>query len=146
MERKRYSEEQIIRVLEEERAGAKVMDLCRKYGMSDATFYNWEAKYSGMTVSDLRRLKFLEEENRKLKEPTENVFIESFNGRFRDECLNENWFITLQKAREIVEHWRIDYNKNRPHGSLSGLTPDEFARKHEIMVRNSQDTLIQGAL
>ncbi len=67
MQRKRYSEEQIIRVLEEERAGAKVMDLCRKYGMSDATFYNWKAKYSGMTVSDLRRLKALEEENRKLK-------------------------------------------------------------------------------
>ncbi len=67
MERKRYSEEQIIRVLEEEHAGAKVMDLCRKYGMSDATFYNWKSKYSGMTVSDLHRLKVLEEENRKLK-------------------------------------------------------------------------------
>ena len=67
MERKRYSEEQIIRVLEEERAGAKVMDLCRKYGMSDAMLYNWKSKYRGMTVSDLRRLKALEEENRKLK-------------------------------------------------------------------------------
>ena len=67
MERKRYSVEQIIRVLEEERAGAKVMDLSRKYGTSDATFYNWKSKYSSMMVRDLRRLKFLEEENRKLK-------------------------------------------------------------------------------
>ena len=76
----------------------------------------------------------------------ENAFIESFNGRFRDECLNENWFLSLQDAREIIEHWRIDYNQNRPHGSLEGLTTDEFARKHEIMVRNSQETLIQGVL
>lgn len=78
--------------------------------------------------------------------PTENAFIESFNGRFRDECLNENWFLSLQEAREIVEHWRIDYNQNRPHGSLSGLTPDEFAKQYETMVKNSQETLIQGAL
>ena len=75
-----------------------------------------------------------------------NAFIESFNGRFRDECLNENWFLSPQEAREIIEHWRIDYNQNRPHGSLSGLTPDEFAKQYETMVKNSQETLIQGAL
>ncbi len=78
--------------------------------------------------------------------PMENAFIESFNGRFRDECLNENWFLSLQEAREIIEHWRIDYNQNRPHGSLDGLTPDEFAKQYETMVKNSQETLIQGAL
>lgn len=78
--------------------------------------------------------------------PMENAFIESFNGRFRDECLNENWFLSLQEAREIIEHWRIDYNQNRPHGSLEGLTPDEFAKQYETMVKNSQETLIQGAL
>ena len=48
----------------------------------------------------------------------ENAFIESFNGRFRDECLNESWFMSLQEARDIIEKWRIDYNKDRPHGSL----------------------------
>ena len=63
MQAKRYTEEQTIRVLEEERAGTKVMVLYRKYGMSDATFCNWKSKYSGMTASDLRRRKFLEEEN-----------------------------------------------------------------------------------
>jgi putative transposase len=65
---KKYTEEQIIAVLREGEAGAKVADLCRKYGMSDATYYNWKARYAGLTVSDLKRLKALEEENRRLKQ------------------------------------------------------------------------------
>lgn len=68
MKAKQYTEEQIIAVLREGTAGAKVADLCRKYGMSDATYYNWKAKYAGMTVSDLKRLKTLENENRRLKQ------------------------------------------------------------------------------
>ncbi len=68
MKAKRYTEEQIIAVLKEAEAGAKVGELCRKYGMSDATYYNWKAKYSGMTISDLKRLKALEAENRRLKQ------------------------------------------------------------------------------
>jgi putative transposase len=68
MVHKKYTEEQIIAVLKEAEAGANVTDLCRKYGMSDATYYNWKAKYSGMTASDLKRLKALEEENRRLKQ------------------------------------------------------------------------------
>jgi putative transposase len=65
---RQYTEEQIIAVLKEGEAGAKVADLCRKYGMSDATYYNWKAKYYGMMVSDLKKLKALEEENRRLKQ------------------------------------------------------------------------------
>ena len=68
MVRKRYTEEQIIAVLREGEAGAKVADLCRKYGMSDATYYNWKARYAGLTFSELKRLKALEEENRRLKQ------------------------------------------------------------------------------
>ena len=68
MKAKRYTEEQIIAVLREGDAGARVADLCRKYGMSDATYYNWKAKYAGLTVSELKRLKALEEENRRLKQ------------------------------------------------------------------------------
>jgi len=59
--------------------------------------------------------------------PTQNAFIESFNGRFRDECLNENWFLDLDDAREIIEAWRIDYNTSRPHSALAYATPEEFA-------------------
>jgi putative transposase len=60
--------------------------------------------------------------------PVENAFAESFIGRLRDECLNENWFISLKDARDIIERWRIDYNEGRPHTSLKGLTPLEYAR------------------
>ena len=59
--------------------------------------------------------------------PIENAFIESFNGRFRDECLNTNWFISLKHAREVIEDWRRDYNEVRPHSSLKGATPKEYA-------------------
>ena len=68
MRTKQYTEEQIIAVLKEGEAGAKVADLCRKYGMSEATYYNWKAKYAGLSVSELKRLKALEEENRRLKQ------------------------------------------------------------------------------
>ena len=67
MKAKRFTEEQIIAVLREAEAGAKAKDLCRKHGISEPTFYNWKAKYGGMTVSDARQLKDLESENNKLK-------------------------------------------------------------------------------
>jgi putative transposase len=61
--------------------------------------------------------------------PMQNGFVESFNGRLRDECLNEHLFANLKEARQIIEEWRIDYNTNRPHSSLNGLTPTEFAAR-----------------
>jgi putative transposase len=61
--------------------------------------------------------------------PTENGFIESFNGRLRDECLNVNEFATLDDARAVLRSWQHDYNHHRPHGSLGHLTPSEFAMK-----------------
>jgi putative transposase len=60
--------------------------------------------------------------------PTQNAFIESFNGKFRDECLNEHSFESLAEAREIIETWRLDYNETRPHSSLGNRTPEEFVR------------------
>ena len=67
MKKKRFSEEQIIRVLKEAEAGEKISEICRKYGISDGTYYNWKAKYGGMTISDAKRLKALENENARLK-------------------------------------------------------------------------------
>ena len=61
--------------------------------------------------------------------PIQNAYIESFNGRFREECLNENQFRSLIEAQVVIEAWRKDYNEERPHGSLNGLTPSEFAAK-----------------
>ena len=67
MKGSRFKEEQIISILREQEAGAKTADVCRKHGISSATFFNWKAKYGGLEVSDARRLKALEDENRKLK-------------------------------------------------------------------------------
>ena len=63
--------------------------------------------------------------------PVENAFIESFNGRLRDECLNVNQFASLEDAKEKIEAWRRDYNQRRPHSSLGNLTPNEFAKHRQ---------------
>ena len=68
MKRSRYTEDQIVGILKEAEAGISVAELCRKYGMSDATYYNWKAKYGGMSSSDLKKLKQYESENSKLKQ------------------------------------------------------------------------------
>jgi len=60
--------------------------------------------------------------------PIENAYVESFNGKFRDECLNEHWFVSLADAKTVIEAWRVDYNTVRPHRSLADRTPDQFAR------------------
>jgi putative transposase len=58
--------------------------------------------------------------------PTDNAYIESFNGKFRDECLNMSWFLNIDSARNLIEQWRIEYNEERPHSSINNLTPQEF--------------------
>jgi putative transposase len=58
--------------------------------------------------------------------PTDNAYIESFNGKFRDECLNMHWFLNIGMARSLIEQWRIEYNEERPHSSIGNLTPQEF--------------------
>jgi transposase InsO family protein len=60
--------------------------------------------------------------------PNQNAYVESFNGRLRDECLNEHWFTSLRQARTVIEDWRREYNEQRPKKALGGLTPSEYAR------------------
>ena len=62
--------------------------------------------------------------------PVENAFVESFNGKLRNECLNQHWFIDLAEARRVVGEWRVDFNEVRPHSSLDGMTPKEYAEAH----------------
>jgi putative transposase len=73
--------------------------------------------------------------------PVQNAYIESFNGRLRDECLNEHWFLSLAHARSIIEEWRCDYNQRRPHSALGNLTPLEFARVLEDTQTKQMDPL-----
>jgi putative transposase len=67
-------------------------------------------------------------------QPTQNAFIESFNGKFRNECLNQNWFLNLDEAQKTIEEWRLDYNQYRPHRSLKMQTPNEFAKQFKSML------------
>jgi putative transposase len=78
----------------------------------DARVYEWQVKLSFIRPG----------------KPNENAYIESFNGKFRDECLNGHWFVTMDQARRIIEGWRIEYNTERPHSSLGDLTPEEYAK------------------
>jgi len=77
MKKSRFSEEQIIKVLQEVEAGLPIQDVCRKHGISDQTYYNWKAKYGGMTVSEAKRLRALEEENRKLKQIVADLTLDN---------------------------------------------------------------------
>ena len=70
--------------------------------------------------------------------PTDNPFIESFNGSFRDECLNANWFFSLEDAQEKFDIWKEDYNNYRPHSSLGDMSPNEYIEMNE----NSPDSLV----
>jgi putative transposase len=88
MKRARFSEEQIIGVLQEHELGAKTADLCRKHGISEATFYNWKSKFGGMDVSEAKRLKTLEAENAKLKRLLADAMLD--NSALKD-LLAKKW-------------------------------------------------------
>jgi putative transposase len=88
MKRKRFSEEQIIGVLKEHEAGVKTGDLCRKHGISEATFYNWKSKYGGLEVSEAKRLRALEGENAKLKRLLADAMLD--NAALKD-LLTKKW-------------------------------------------------------
>jgi putative transposase len=88
MKRRRFSEEQIIGVLKEHELGAKTADLCRKHGISEATFYNWKSKYGGLDVSEARRLKQLSDENTKLKRLLADAMLD--NAALKD-LLSKKW-------------------------------------------------------
>ncbi|WP_232100146.1 MULTISPECIES: integrase core domain-containing protein [Lonsdalea] len=139
--------------LKQAETGTRVGEVCRKMGISEATFYNWKKTFAGLGVTELRRLRQREDENQRLKKlvadlslekwayehgvtmdfsrpgkPTDNPFIESFNGSLRDECLNIHWFLSLGDAQDKLDHWRREYNYERTHTSLNDMTPAEFIR------------------
>jgi putative transposase len=217
MKRSKFTESQIAFILRRGEEGTAVGEICRKAGISEATYYNWRKKYAGLMPSEMRRLRQLEEENGRLKKivadlslatgrklrvltiidtfsrfspaleprfkfrrhdvvevlervgremglpttirvdqgtefvsrdldlwayqrgvvldfsrpgkPTDNAFIESFNGKFRAECLNAHWFMSLDDARRKCEAWRRDYNEERPHSAIGNKPPIELINR-----------------
>ena len=71
--------------------------------------------------------------------PVQNAFIESFNGKFRDECLNEHWFVTLQEAQLVIESWRREYNEERTHSAIGDVTPQEFITHYQTEAKLTQE-------
>jgi putative transposase len=69
--------------------------------------------------------------------PMQNGYVESFNGKFRDECLNEHWFTSLAQARDVIATWRRDYNEVRPHSSCGRIPPAQFAANHRAQQANT---------
>ena len=129
--RKQHSPEQIINKLREAgdsaeatfpsrrrevelSKGSTVGMACKKIGVTDHTYYRWRSRYGGMRVDGAKRLKELEREN---------GYLESFNGKLRDELLNVEIFDTLLEAQVLLERWRRQYNTIRPHSSLSYRPP-----------------------
>ena len=73
--------------------------------------------------------------------PGRESFIESFNGKFRDECLNEHWFLTLQEAQGVIEAWRQEYKEERTHSAIGDVTPMEFIQIHQTRTQAAQESI-----
>lgn len=108
----------VVRVLEK---------LAESRGLPDAITTDNGPEFAGRALDEWAYRRGVKLNFIRPGKPIENAFVESFNGRFRDECLNTNWFMNLKHAREIIEDWRRDYNEVRPHSSLKGSTPKEYA-------------------
>ena len=90
MKKKRYSESQIVNILKEGEAGVSLLDICRKYGVAQSTYYAWKSKYAGMSVAELKRLKALEEENRRLK----HMYAElSLDHKILKDIIEKKWYL-----------------------------------------------------
>jgi putative transposase len=116
--------------------------LARTYGLPQSITVDNGPEFTGKSLHNWSR-----QNNVKLNfiapgKPTQNAFIESFNGKFRNECLNENWFTTLHEARRLIEHWRQEYNQIRPHSSLGRIPPNLFA----LRIQNHQPKPINLSL
>jgi putative transposase len=122
---------------------ARVLDrISEQRGLPESITVDNGPEFAGKTLDEWAFHKGVKLNFIQPGKPVQNAYIESFNGRLRDECLNESWFKNLDEARTIIEDWRIDYNRVRPHSSLDDLTPEEYARRHRTQTLNPQETLL----
>ncbi len=127
-----YTRESLAIEVDTSISGSRVARVLDRIAMERGTYPQTVVMDNGTELASLAMLAWASTTRVQLHyiapgKPTQNAFIESFNGKFRDECLNDNVFATLAEARDIIERWRLDYNQHRPHRSLGQLTPNEFA-------------------
>lgn len=136
--------------MKEQEAGLPAVEVCRRHEVSSATFYKWKSKFSGMEMSEAKRLRSLEDENAKLKEllaaaMLDIAVLKKITGRkgsrpaqsgmqrcmprWRSGCLNETLFTSLDHARADMVEWQHDYNTVRPYSKLVGRTPAEMGKQ-----------------
>jgi putative transposase len=107
---------------------ARVLDrLAETVGLPEILVMDNGPEFSGRALDTWAHARGVQLRFIRPGKPTDNAFVESFNGKFRDECLNEHWFASVAEARALIEAWRIDYNTVRPHSALGGATPEQFA-------------------
>ena len=106
---------------------ASLMEVVQEKGLPKSIRIDNGPEFTSKVLDQWAYLNGVELDFTRPGKPTDNALIESFNGRFREECLNESWFLSLEDAREKVEAWRQFYNRERPHGSLGNVPPLEFA-------------------
>jgi putative transposase len=106
----------------------RVLDrLAETIGLPDILVMDNGPEFSGRTLDTWACARGIQLRFIRPGKPIENAFVESFNGKFRDECLNEHWFASVAEARTLIEAWRVDYNTVRPHSALRKATPEQFA-------------------
>jgi putative transposase len=103
--------------------------LCRRRGKPRSIRVDNGPEFAGRMLDQWAYLNQVELDFSRPGKPGDNAFVEAFNGRLRQECLNASWFPSMGDARIRIEEWRMDYNQNRPHSALGDLTPDEFAHQ-----------------
>lgn len=101
--------------------------LARTHGLPNAIVCDNGPEFAGEALDEWAYMHNVTLDFIDPRKPTQNAFIESFNGTFREECLNENWFVSLTDAQQTIEAWRVEYNTERPHSKLRDCTPREFA-------------------
>ena len=123
--------------------GARVVDVLERLaetrGLPEVITVDNGPEFAGKTLDEWAYRRGIKLNFIRPGKPVENAYAESFIGRLRDECLNENWFASVKEARDIIETWRMDYNEVRPHSSLDNLSPREF-------IENTEKTLIHSGL
>lgn len=107
-----------------------VTEAVHRYGLPTAIKVDNGSEFAGKVMDRWAYEQGVELDFSRRGTPTDNAMVESFNGRFRQECLNEHWFLSLEDARCKIEQWRSFYNEERPHSALGWQTPAEFARQH----------------